>query len=208
MIIVFSGLDGSGKTTCAEALAGFLKGSGFFVKNMHIIKDSLHYRILHNLIGKMSESSKNSLEKSIRNKKGGIYFIISGFIKKFLLLLNLISFNLRYGWYRNNKSRILITDRYFYDEMIQAEYLGIVGRSFISIFKSLTIVPDVIFFLKVSPEIAYKRKSEYDKDYFEKKGLLYAETYKTVPNEEIPDMPIPGMMSMIQGRVKSMVGGS
>lgn len=206
MIIVFSGLDGSGKTTCAESISGYLRKRGFTVRNTHIIKDSLHYRLLHNFVGRISESSKNSLEDSLRDRKGRGSFLISRFIKESLLLLNILYFDLKFGWYRKDKKRVLVTDRYFYDEIVQAKYLGIAGKIFTFIFIKLTIMPDMVFFLKADPLKAYGRKKEYEKDYFEKKDILYTSMYNTVPHIRIPEMAINDMISLISGHVNTVVG--
>jgi thymidylate kinase len=201
VIIAFSGLDGSGKTTCAEFTVDYLKSRGFFVKYLHIIKGSLYHKILHGIIARVSEESQKALEKNLRSKENKPSFFISKWLKKGGVLINLLCFNLLYGRYKDNIRRNIVTDRYFYDDIVQAVYLGIAGRSFLSFCNKLIIQPDLVFFLKADPAAAYARKREYDEKYFMEKSRLYADTYKTIPRIEIPE----GGIDNIKGIVKSYI---
>ena len=49
MIVSFSGLDGTGKTTQAELLVDHLKAQGINCIYRHAIKNTLYYFIMHNL---------------------------------------------------------------------------------------------------------------------------------------------------------------
>lgn len=187
MIIAFSGIDGSGKTTYAKSVVDYLQGKKLKAKYTHSIRNSFYHLILHNIVGKISRSSKESMEAALRNKKNRIYFPIAKFIKNTLLLINLVYFNIRYGRYKGVRRNTIVCDRYFYDDLVQMRYLESAGDKFLDFYENLIIKPDITFFIKGDPVISYGRKREYDKDYFIKKSDIYSKMYKTITNVEIPE---------------------
>jgi len=172
MIISFSGLDGSGKTTHADLSEAHLRILGLECRRRHAIKGSLAYFFTHSVVGKVSSKAKESAESGLREKKG-LKFSALSFIKKTLLLADIFYFNLRYGAYKNRKGKALISDRYFYDELVQLKYLGLAGRRYLEFYSSLIIPPDVAFYLRAEPSEAFARKREYDERYFGSKNVLY-----------------------------------
>ena len=204
MIIVFSGIDGSGKTTCANFAYHHLKGKSLNVRYLHIIRDSFYHKMLHNLIGRVSKNTKGTLEKKLRTKESGVLSFFSKLAKKTALFINLALFNLRYGGYKGNIKRTVIVDRYFYDDIVQGMYLGIAGKRFLDAYKRLIILPDVIFFLDADPVKAYERKQEYDKDYYFRKSIIYKEVYGAIPHLEIAE----GSMENINNIAKGHLDGA
>lgn len=191
MIVVFSGIDGCGKTTYAKAATHYLIAKGTAARYMHISRDSFYHFLLNNFIGKFSKSSQTSLEKGLRNKENKTYFLLTGTLKKILLFIDILIFNIRYSHYKNNKKQTLICDRYFYDNIVQMEYLSIAGHSFISLYRKLIAAPDIIFLLHADPAVAYLRKPEYEKEYFFQKQELYSSFYSTLSHIDIHDAGIP-----------------
>jgi len=173
MIISFSGLDGTGKSTHVRGTCEYLTGRGIKCRSRHLIKDSFSYFLTHKVVGKVSMKMKDGVETGIRSKKRGPKFVFFAFAKKVLLLLELLYFNARYFLLKNRRNRALICDRYFYDALVQVRYLGISGDIFAGIYKSLIIEPDISFFLHTPPDLAYGRKKEFDMEYFSKKSGLY-----------------------------------
>ncbi|MBI4982301.1 MAG: hypothetical protein HZC15_04080 [Candidatus Omnitrophica bacterium] len=187
MIIVFCGLDGSGKTTLAnEAIVFINSQNNKKAIYRHLIKDSFYYKLLHSFIAKISPGSKNILEKGLREEENKIRGFIVKLLKKALLLLNLVSFNIRFYFYKKSKHKNVICDRYFYDDLVQMEYLNVAGCAFRKFFSSLILKPDLVFFLEVNPEIAMVRKPEYDTDYFKNKSKLYSQFFKKVDAVIVP----------------------
>ncbi|MDP3791512.1 MAG: hypothetical protein Q8R38_05680 [Candidatus Omnitrophota bacterium] len=199
MIIAFSGIDGSGKTTAAEFVLDYLRKRNITAEYSHIIRDSFYHKILHKVIGKVSKNAQRSLEENLRKKKGGISIFISKCMKKMVLFINLLCFNLQYHRYKNNIQHNIVTDRYFYDDIVQGVYLGIMRKGFLVMFKKCIIQPDIVFFLRSEPALAYDRKREYDKEYFIVKSVLYDDMYRAVPNVRIAE----GSMDNIKGVVKN-----
>ncbi len=205
MIIAFSGIDGSGKTTCARSVSDYFESRNMPVKYSHIVRDSFYHKILHRLIGRVSRSAQNSLENSLRTKNAGAAVFISRWIKKAALFINLLYFNLRYMRYRNNLRRSIVTDRYFYDDIVQSMYLGITGKMFLSIYEKLIVRPDLVFFLRSEPMAAYARKQEYNREYFIKKKGLYDDIYGRIPNITIQESSISSIKEIVMSHLERLI---
>lgn len=190
MIITFSGLDGTGKTTYAEMVADRMRKRGKKCRRFHAIRDSLSYFFTHKIVGGVSEKAKQAAESGLRDKGGRFTSGILAFVKKGFLLVDILLFNICYGWLKGKENDILVADRYFYDELVQARYLGIAGRLFSLVYEKLIINPDVAFFVELTPEKAYGRKNEYDIEYFKAKSPIYGDTCKGRGFRIIPDVSL------------------
>ena len=190
MIITFSGLDGTGKTTYAEMVADHMRGGGKKCIRFHAIKSSLSYFFTHKIVGVVSKKAKQTAESGLRDKGGSFTNGMLAFVKKAFFLADILLFNICYGRLKGKEGDILVADRYFYDELVQARYLGIAGRLFSRIYENLIIKPDVAFFVELPPEKAYGRKNEYDIEYFKAKSPIYEDTCKGGGFSIIPDVSL------------------
>lgn len=181
MIIAFSGIDGSGKTTYAEFCVNYIKEKKIDCRYRHMVKDSFYNLFLFNFIGKISKNTQESIEKGLRDRKNRVRFAVLKSIKKILLVLNMMYFNLAYRSYRGNIRKNIVSDRYFYDDIAQMLYLGMASENFIKFYNRFIMKPDVAFFVKVEPETAFKRKSEYEESYFFNKCRIYEDVFKELP---------------------------
>lgn len=205
MIITFSGIDGSGKTTYAESAVAYLQGKGSSAKYRHSARDSFYHIILHNVIGKISASSKASIEAALRSKEKRGRFFVMKWIKKILLLMNLVFFNVCHRRYKGSRKKTLVCDRYFYDEIVQMEYLELAGNAFIDFYKSFIIKPDTAFFVTSDPVAAYERKKEFNKEYFIKKSDIYSKVCGQMPCIKVPDMGLEANKRYINTEIEKMM---
>ena len=190
MIITFSGLDGTGKTTYAEMVDDHMRKIEKKCRRFHVIKSSLSYFFTHKIVGGVSKKAKQTAESGLRDKGGSLTSGILAFAKKGFLLVDILLFNVRYGRLKGKEDDFLVADRYFYDELVQAHYLGIAGRMFSRVYEKLIIKPDVAFFVELPPEKAYDRKNEFDIEYFKAKSSIYEETCKGGGFKIIPEVSL------------------
>lgn len=173
MIISFCGLDGTGKTTQAKQLVQHLIEQGDRCAYHHIIRNSVYYFILHKIVGRISPRSKTVCEKGLRQKNGSSFRPLF-FIKELFLLLELVLFNLRYAGYKGNPRKHIICDRYFYDEAVQLENLRGKKCLFSRLYEMLIIKPDIIYYMDIPPEVAFKRsEDDYEMEFFIRKANVY-----------------------------------
>ena len=206
MIISFSGLDGSGKTTQADHAVGYLEEKGFPCGKRHAVKGTLAYFINHKIVGKVSPSSKKGFEEGLRDKQNTEKHSFLSAVKRFFMLLDMVYFRLRYASYKGSKSKTLICDRYFYDENVQGAYLETRHSFYNRLYKKMLIKPDLAFFFKTDPEKAYTRKTEYDFTYFSVKNGLYEVLAQEGVFTVIPEDNIDGVWGKVAGSLDELYG--
>jgi len=151
--IVFEGLDGSGQTTQSHLLRDFLKSKGFPVV---LTKEPT-------LKSKSGKKIKRILQEEIKVSPLKLQELFAQDREHHLK--NLILPSLR-------KGKIVICDRYLFSSYaygsinLDLDYLKKLNKGF--------ILPDIVFFLDVSPNICIDRikKRNADIDLFEKTDIL------------------------------------
>ena len=167
-IITISGLDGSGKSTQIEKLKTYLESQGRKVFYFHAGKFSISktYNVLrpHKVItGKHNESVA----------KANIFQV---YLRRFALVIDLMRFKLLCNKLSNSGFDYILSDRYFYDNIINIKFLSknkkkIPCEKFIS-------KPEVAIYLSADPEkiMQRERKPDQGMEYLkEKKELLDAD---------------------------------
>lgn len=164
MLITFSGLDGSGKSTHAQIAGKYLQEQGYQTTLLHMthwtwvnwIGESLfRFRTINYATSKL-----NPTTTGLRLPQLIMMFID---IVRFWLL-----------WVPNkNRKQALVCDRYFYDLGIQATYTRVMSPSFLKLYWSMIPRPTVAFWLDVHPKVAQQREGEHRSDYYHAKDSLY-----------------------------------
>lgn len=180
-LISISGLDGSGKTSQVEYLKDFLEDHGKTVYYFHAIKFSIANKIVNILKRKKSKTSAGA--KSSAGK-------ISIFLRKIVLIIDAMRFKRLYKKFKKQGVDYILTDRFFYDQMINIVYLSKDSefddnRWWQKLIESNIVVPDHALFLEVTPHtiLLRERQIEQGKEYLEKKYELY-EYYANTRNFE------------------------
>ncbi|HNX90587.1 MAG TPA: hypothetical protein PKY78_00945 [Candidatus Omnitrophota bacterium] len=174
MLIAFCGLDGAGKTTQANSVVKMFESRGLKCGYRHFIKGTLSYYLTHNIVGKVSMGFRSSLEQKLRKEKKGLDSVLLSWVKRLLVLVDVVYFNLRYGNRKGDVLNNIVCDRYYYDELVQLNYLGFKLGVMEKFIKRIMIEPDRIFYIDILPETAFTRKSEgFCEEYFRIKSKRY-----------------------------------
>lgn len=166
-IITFSGLDGSGKSTQLELLKKHLEENGKRVASFHTVEFSLFNRLVR--LWKGEKDFVPGKEKAVTEAS---WFSI--LLRKKFLLIDLLRFRSHLSCLRHMGYDYLLSDRYFYDTLINiASLQG--KKNFSSFLERFIPQPDTAFFFQIAPEEILKRNRfpEQEKGYLEKKALLF-----------------------------------
>lgn len=192
MLITFSGLDGSGKSTLIECLKETLEKRNRRVVVFHMYYDIGLLAAARFLLNKLSPAKKAHAAREGKQAHAPRQSGAGGKGKNFAA-------RLRYtvGWNKNLrlfvypfdlliflcyrlyieklKKQILIMDRYFYDTLVDVTdgRKGYGAR----LLSSLTPLPSVPILVDISPEEAFSRKGEHSLSYLNQRRLSYQKLF-------------------------------
>ena len=156
-------MDGSGKSTQIELLKNYLESQGKKVFYFHAVQFSIA-----NKYNKLPTTNNPQQETKSVTKASWLQIQL----RKVALCIDLLRFVLLRNKLRNNGYDYILSDRYFYDNIINIAFLQnspLTPRTY-----NLIPTPDFAFYLNTSPEKIMQRDRVPDQgmEYLEKKKVL------------------------------------
>jgi thymidylate kinase len=222
LLISFSGVDGSGKSTQIENLRSALHAAGLTTTQLAFwdnVVVGVKYR--EGFVHKVYKSERgigapgkpvNRRDKNMR----GWHLTVA---RHFLYLLDAVNLRRVVARARKSGADVVILDRYIYDELSNLNMANTFSRTFVRFVHALVPRPDVAYLLDADPLAAYLRKPEYPvefmkkcrRSYFDLAALL--KTMTVVPALALPEAKLAVLKAAehelaAQGRAADLVSGS
>jgi thymidylate kinase len=190
MLITFSGLDGSGKSTLVDYLKESLEKENRNVAVSHMNYDLGLYSALRYLAKKvLVRNSKvtthapreRAYEGNFGSRAARLRYnlVWNKGLRTLIYPIDILIFVCYRFYVEKMNGQVLIMDRYFYDTLVDVTGAS---RSLRFRFLSwLTPTPTLPVYLDVTPERAFERKAEYSVDYLKRRRLSYQKLLIEMP---------------------------
>jgi thymidylate kinase len=168
LLVSFSGLDGSGKSTQIENLIAYLEARGVAVKTLAFWDDVVvgtRYRegFVHKVYG--SERGVGAPDRPVNRRDKNVRKWYLSLARHFLYLADAIHLRVVVRKARWMPIQAIVMDRYIYDELANLPLSNRLSRLFVRLIARLVPRPDVAYLLDADPEAARARKPEYPVDF-------------------------------------------
>jgi thymidylate kinase len=168
LLISFSGLDGSGKSTHIQNLCSVLEARGYRTARLAFWDDVVvltRYRegFVHKVFG--SEPGIGSPGKPVKRRDKNMRSWYLTLARHALYLLDTLNLRRVLARARHSGADIIVMDRYIYDELANLPLANRLSRGFLRGMCRLAPQPDIAYLLDADPEAACARKPEYPLDF-------------------------------------------
>ncbi len=164
LLITFSGLDGSGKSTQIANLRGVVASWRKQTKLLAFWDDVVvGTRFREGFVHKAykSEPGVGAPGRPVQRRDKNVRHWYLTVARHFLYLLDAINLGRVVARARRSGADVIVMDRYIYDELANLPLSNSFSRAFARTITSLIPRPDIAFLLDVDPEAAVARKPEY-----------------------------------------------
>lgn len=168
LLVSFSGLDGSGKSTQIENLREVLHDRGLTTKLLAFWDDVVvlsRYRegFVHRVYG--SEKGIGVPDRPVNRRDKNVRKWYLSVIRYGLYFLDAVHLVIVVRRTRSGGADVVILDRYIYDELANLPLTNFASRIFLRLVATFVPKPDVAYLLDADPDVARARKPEYPVDF-------------------------------------------
>ena len=210
VLISFSGIDGSGKSTQIERLDARLKQAGLRVLHLAfwdnvVVLPRFRAGVSHRVLG--GELGIGSPEKPVaRYDKNARKWYLT-LARSPLYFFDVLSLRKVVAEARSSDADVIIFDRYIYDQLAVVPGHG-PGRAYVRFLLSLAPRPELAYVLDADPEAAMKRKPEYPLEFMRRYRQSYLRLANLAPEMVVvPALDVDNVERVIEQEFKKRFGG-
>lgn len=176
LLISFSGVDGSGKSTQIENLRAALHAAGLTTTQLAFwdnVVVGVKYRegFVHKVY--KSERGIGAPGKPVNRRDKNMRGWHLALARHFLYLLDAIHLRRVVARAKRSGVDVVILDRYIYDELSNLNLGSAFSRAFVRFVHAFAPRPDIAYLLDADPLAAYLRKPEYPVEFVKKCRRAY-----------------------------------
>jgi len=217
LLISFSGLDGSGKSTQIEQLLIALHNAGLHTRTLAFwdnVVVGVRYRegFVHRVY--KSERGIGAPGKPVNRRDKNMRGWHLTLARHFLYLADAINLR-RVVEHEKRKAAtggtrtVIVLDRYIYDELANLNLRNPLSRAFVQMVRSLAPEPDLAFLLDADPVAAHARKPEYPVDFMQQCRKAYFDLAMELGNiTVIPPLGLPEAIAEVHKTAEQMLAAS
>ena len=164
LLVSFSGLDGSGKSTQIENLRQMLHARGLTTRLLAfwdnvVVLSRYRENFVHRVYG--SEKGIGAPDRPVNRRDKNVRKWYLSVVRHGLYLLDAIHLAIVVRRARSGDADVIILDRYIYDELANLPLSNSISKIFVRLVSAFVPRPDVAYLLDADPEVARARKPEY-----------------------------------------------
>lgn len=176
LLITFSGIDGSGKSTSIANLTAWLTAAGLRVRTATFwdnvvvlprVRDKLTRSLFH------GETGVGAPEKPVQRRDKNLHPWYVSLGRCFFFLLDAIHLRWLAQRMLGAEADVIIFDRYLYDQLAILPIQQKAVRIYARMLCKLAPRPDIAYLLDADPEAAFLRKPEYPLEFMKQYRRSY-----------------------------------
>lgn len=176
IVVSFSGLDGSGKTTQIEALRSSTAELGLSTSLITFWDDVVvgtRFRegFVHKVLG--SERGVGAPGKPVERRDKNVRAGYLTFMRHVLYFVDALHLRMVLARARRSGNAVIVMDRYIYDELANLPLENRFSAAYARLLARVAPRPDIAFLLDVEPELARARKPEYSVNFMRQSRRSY-----------------------------------